>query len=207
MPVGEQYQVKTLLDQWEALVGYSIAVNDTTIIELANAGVLTMADIGQYASKTWGAIPGMQNIITNMPWAVYGLGKDEYQSLSTTYGTEYKKVTGQDISATSLAAAFGQHNPTGALALMSGSQYAQQLMNDATIQKQYGWVKYGMDYTAWTQQKLQVRGAFGRDIQDAEAATLLQYNKSATGASMSAVGHQAGQQAQQAPGAGQSVVR
>ena len=84
------------------------------------------------------------------------------------------------------------HDATGNL--LTGSQYQQQLMQDANIQKTYGWVKYGMDFSAWTAQKLQSRTAFGRDINDAEAATILQYGKSASGSNMSVTAKQTGGQ-------------
>ena len=128
---------------------------------------------------------------------------------STTFGTDYKKVTGQDISPDALDQAFATPHAGGvAGALQTSGEYQQQLMNDAAIQKQFGWVKYGLDFSAWTQQKLSMRTAFGRDINDAEAATLLQYHKAASGPNMSAVAR--GQQQPEKPsaaGVAQSVAR
>jgi hypothetical protein len=60
------------------------------------------------------------------------------------------------------------------------------LMNDASIQNAYGWVKYGMDFSAWTQQKLTLQGTFGHTVQDSQAATILQYTKAATGSAATA---------------------
>jgi len=160
---------------------------------MANGGIQTLRDFEQYmATQSNG-----QAVSERIPWARYGLTKDEYASAANTYGTEYKKITGQDISPDALQQAFqNPRDPTGGL--LNTSQYAQQLMNDANIQKQFGWVKYGLDYSAWTQQKLSMRTAYGRDINDAEAATILQYQKSASGSNMSAVARVAGQQAKEA---------
>jgi hypothetical protein len=80
-------------------------------------------------------------------------------------------------------------------------------MNDQVLQKTYGLIRYGMDFNAWTQQKLSLQGSFGRSIQDAEASTILQYNKAAAGASVSAIARQAGQGSQAPVAVGQSVTR
>ncbi len=88
--------------------------------------------------------------------------------------------------------------------LLDASQYAQQLMNDAKIQATYGWVKYGLDFTAWTQQKLTLQGTFGHSIKDSEAATILQYTKAATGSSATAQARTATSQAGTPAGAGVS---
>jgi hypothetical protein len=204
IPPGEYNVLESLMGEWESLVGYSVEPTTAQLLAMANGGVQTLRDFGQYMAVQ----PGSQAVSQKMPWAKYGLTKDEYASASATFGTEYKKITGQDISPDALQLAFqNPRYPTGGL--LNVSQYAQQLMNDASIQKQFGWVKYGMDFSAWTQQKLSIRGTFGRDINDSEAATILQYHKSTSGANMSAVARAAGQQQEKPSGAGvaQSVAR
>lgn len=205
VPIFEQTQLHTMMDEFGRETGFKFKVTNTSLLAMANANVLTQQDFGTWAvAHTSSANPGLKS----MPWAQYGLTKDSYQQLATTYSTEYKKVTGQDIPASALTKAFLTSNLTGG-GLLSGSQYSQQLMNDTAMQKQYGWIKYGLDFSAWTQQKLSMRGAMGRNINDAEAANILQYTKAASGASMSAIAHQTGQQSQ-APasaGVGQSVAR
>ena len=181
------------------------------LFEMVNAGVETQRDMGQFIQRTWGApwqAGGYGRTIAEMPWAAYGLDKDTYAQMTSTFSTEYKKVTGQDIGKEALQQAFqNPRDPTGGL--LSASQYAQQLMNDTNIQNTYGWVKYGLDYSQWTQQKLSMRSAFGRDINDAEAATVLQYNKTAGGPNVSAIARQVGRQteATAATGISGSVVR
>jgi hypothetical protein len=197
VPGGEQSLLEGLRNAYEALVGYvATGMTNDWLLAAANRGDMqTLADFGRVAAGA---------LTANMPWADYGLTKDEYISASSIYGTEYKKVTGTDISPEALTAAFkNPRDPTGGL--LSGSQYQQQLMNDAAIQKNYGWVKYGLDFAAWTQTKLSMRGAMGRDINDAEAATILQYNKAATGATAAATARAPQQQAPAAVGG--SVVR
>jgi hypothetical protein len=204
VPIFEQQQLHTMMDEFGRETGFQFKVSDKQLLAMANGNVLTQQDFGHWLTTQTRAFPGLKS----MPWAKYGLTKDSYQQLSTTYSTEYKKVTGQSIPAAALTKAFLTSNLTGG-GLLSGSQYSQQLMNDTAMQKQYGWIKYGLDFSAWTQQKLAMRGAMGRNINDAEAANILQYTKAASGASMSAIAHQSGQQSQ-APasaGVGQSVAR
>jgi hypothetical protein len=191
VPAGEYNVLESLMGEWEALVGYSVEPSDAQLLAMANQGLVTLRDFGQYMAKQDNGKAASQT----MPWAQYGLTKDEYSSAAATFGTEYKKVTGQDISAEALTQAFqNPRDPTGGL--LNASQYQQQLMNDAAIQKQYGWVKYGLDFSAWTQQKLSMRTAYGRDINDSEAATILQYNKAASGPNMQVVARTQGQQGQ-----------
>lgn len=193
--------IDNLRNEFEILIGFSQDIPQSTLLAMANAHVMNIADFGKYATEH-----GVKT--DSFPWAQYGLSKDEYASAAVIFGTEYKKVTGQDISQSALADAFrNPRDPTGSQ-ILTGSQYQQQLMQDAAIQKTYGWVKYGMDYSAWTAQKLQSRTAFGRDINDAEAATLLQYNVSNKGSNMAVTAKQAGGGQQQQPaGVGGSVVR
>jgi hypothetical protein len=203
VPPGEYNVLESLMQEWESLVGYSVEPTTAQLLAMANGGVQTLKDFGKYMSNQENA----QSVAVSMPWANYGLTKNEYESASSIFGTEYKKVTGADISPEALQEAFkNPRDPTGGL--LSGSQYQQQLMNDAAIQKQFGWVKYGMDFSAWTQQKLSMRTAYGRDINDAEASTMLQYHKAAAGPNMSAVARASGQQSKESPtGVGQSVAR
>jgi hypothetical protein len=200
VPAGEYNVLESLMGEWESLVGYSVEPTKSQLLAMANTKVQSLADFGRYMSGTNIAA----SAVKAMPWANYGLTKDEYVSTSTIFGTTYKEITGTDISPSALQQAFkNPRDPTGGL--LSGAQYKQQLMNDTNIQNAYGWVKYGMDFAAWTQQKLQLRSTFGKDIQDSQAATILQYNKAATGSNM---GAQLRSQQQTAPvGVGQSVVR
>jgi hypothetical protein len=206
VPIGEQNAITGMVDLWKMSIGFAgLELGPEQFLALANNGVLTQHDMGQFVAQNWANAFG--TIIGNMPWAQYGLDKDTYQQMSTAFGTEYKKVTGQDITKDALAQAFasGKSDPQG---LLTASQYAQQLMNDQNIQNTYGWVKYGLDFSQWTQQKLQSQIAFGRSINDAEAATFLQYNKAAAGSNVAVSARQAGgQQQQQAVGVGGSVVR
>lgn len=200
VPGGEQNLLSDLRNQFESLIGFTKDISTKMLLQMANNHVLTLRDFGQYAGDH-----GIN--LSTTPWAMHGLDKDSYASTASIYAVEYKKVTGQDITQEGLQQAF--RNPrdmTGGL--LSGTQYQQQLMQDANIQKTYGWVKYGMDYSAWQQQKLGMRTELGRNVQDSEASALLQYNTQARGTNIAASAR-VPQSQPSAPsvGVGQSLIR
>lgn len=219
VPQGEKDLVSTLALQFEQDTGFFYEFNNNDLYNLAVWGALTQQDVGRYVEYSLNdpknTRPNKDKLLAllkDMPWASLGLTKDQYRQLSLTYGTEYKRITGQDITPEALAKAFASANLLGLGTTggqLSASQFAEQLMNDAAIQKQFGWVKYGLDFSQWTQQKLSMRTAFGRDINDAEASTVLQFNKSASGANLAAVARGPGGQQQQpsALGVAGSVAR
>lgn len=203
VPGGEQNLLSDLRNQFEALIGFTINITQRTLLAMANARTLTLRDFGNFiASRKPQGIN-----LDKYPWAKYGLDKDQYASTASIFATEYKKVTGQDASQSVLSDAFrNPHDPTGGL--LTGSQYQQQLMQDAAIQKTYGWVKYGLDYSQWQAQKLSMHTELGRDISDSEAATLLQYNTQARGSNQAAVARVPQQQPTVGSiGVGQSATR
>ena len=202
VPVGERNVMANMVDVWEQTIGFKIALTTKDWLAMANAGITSQHDIGHFASVQLGS--RFDKLLATMPWAKYGLDKDSYAAMSTTFETTYKKITGSTMSEAALQKAFANPKDLSG-GLLDASQYAQQLMNDTAIQKQFGWVKYGLDYTAWTQQKLTLQGTFGAAVKDSEAATILQYTKAASGSNMSAIAHQTGQQGQAPAGAGAGV--
>lgn len=205
VPAGEQNTLAGMIDIWEQSTGYQVPITQAEMLQMVNRGVETLHDIGQFVATNLSS--PFASVLANMPWAQYGLDKDTYAATAGTFGTEYKKITGQDISKEALTKAF-LSPPAAGGGIMTGSQYAQQLMNDQEIQKSFQWVKYGLDYASWTQTKLAGRTAMGRDITDAEAGAYLSYNKAASGSDRAATARQTGQQSQQQPvGQGGSVVR
>src|SRR5439155_18169264 len=91
VPAGEYNVLESLMGEWESLVGFSIEPTDAQLLAMANGGIQTLRDFGQYMA----AQSNGQAVSERMPWARYGLTKDEYASAANTYGTEYKKITGQ----------------------------------------------------------------------------------------------------------------
>jgi hypothetical protein len=204
VPTGEQNTLSSMIDIWEQSTGYQVPITSGEMLQMVNAGVETQHDIGQFVATNLSS--QFTSVLATMPWAQYGLDKDTYAAMANTFGTEFKKITGQDITKDALHQAFAT-GPAAGGGIMTGSQYAQQLMNDQAIQKSFQWVKYGLDYASWTQTKLSLRTAMGRDISDSESGAVLTYNKAATGPNMGVTAKQTGQQTQQPVGVGGSVVR
>jgi hypothetical protein len=204
VPTGEQNTLSGMIDIWEQSTGYQVAITSAQMLQMVNGGVETQHDIGQFVSTNLSG--PFASVLATMPWAQYGLDKDTYAATAGTFGTEYKKITGQDISKDALHQAF-LSPPAAGGGIMTASQYAQQLMNDQSIQNTFSWVKYGLDFASWTQTKLGMRTAMGRDVTDAEAGVVLQYQKAATGSTMGVTAKQTGQQQQAPAGVGGSVVR
>lgn len=208
VPTGTRNLLDDLRNQFEKLAGFRMTLNDGMLEVMANAAepIATLDSFSRFVHQA-GWIDANQMVA--MPWLQYGVDSDQYHSLATTFGSEYKKLTGQEIPADALHDAFVK-GQTGAGGLLTGSEYAQQLMQDTNLQKTYGWIKFGLDFSQWQQQKLGLRESFGREIQDSEAATLLQYTHKAAGsdAAVRAPGPGGGQQAHsQGAGVGGSLAR
>lgn len=205
IPTGSRTLLDDFRNQWEALSGYALSVPDDVLVKVYQSGMPnTLALFANHLMGT-GWLPQIWK--DTQPWLQYGINFDQYQSQAGTFATEYKKITGQDISSDDLTKAFGSlKDVTGGL--LTASEYGQQLQNDLNIQKTYGWVKYGLDFQQFQQQKLQMRQSFGRDLTDQEASTQLQYLHAAQGGSHEVTAQpQQQQQAKPQPGVGGSVVR
>jgi hypothetical protein len=206
VPTGEQNALRDLRDQWEKNAGYIYTINDGDLFNIANAsnGVSTLADFGKYFTAQLPA-----SYVQAQPWIGLGLTKDVYAGLATSYGTEYQKLTGQTIDASSLAQAFQNvKDPTGNN-FLSASQYAEQLQSDQKIQNTYGWVKYGLDYNQFQQHKMAMQQAFGAPPTDQQAVQGLQYwhQNAGANAAVHAANPSTSNNAPATPGTSQSVIR
>ena len=171
--------VATLALIWEQDTGFRIPISTQDIVNMATTKILpgggqapavttTMFDIGQYMSDLM-VIQGNHALQTEMPWGQWGLSEDAYRSMHADYATTYKQLTGQDIPDAALSSAFKD----GA-GQWTAAQYEQSLKNSSSIQNQFGWIKYGLDYLGFQQEKLKMNPAFGHTLSDAEATSQLQ---------------------------------
>jgi hypothetical protein len=108
----------------------------------------------------------------NMPWAKYGLAADQFNAAINDYGSIYKDLTGQDPSPDQLAQALQKR--------YTGSELRTQLMQDANMLKTYGWLKYGMTYSQFQQNKQSMVTGLGFMPTDQQALLQLQYSQRAT---------------------------
>lgn len=203
-------QIRDLVNQWEALTGYTIQFNDWAIGEMAGkpGEFQTLYDIGKFAqiysgSMWWQFIPS--GALDNMPWAKYGMSATEYSAKVSGYDAAFTQLTGQSLPQDMIDQALKQERGT-----MTAAQFTTWLMNQDSIKNTYGWLKYGLDFNQFQTRKLEMQNEFGRPVGDQEAVGLLTTLHAAQGPNMS-VGVSptlTQQERKQANvGVGQSVVR
>jgi hypothetical protein len=174
-------QIRDLVNQWEQLSGYMVAVPDWAINEMADgwAGkeIASLYDVGTYMAGHWDTTGGHMgggyfvNIDLNaVPWAKWGMTTTEYDMKRGAFDSTFRTLTGQTAPQDLIDQALHEHQ-----GIMSGSQFNTWLMAQDSIKNQYGWLRYGLDFNQFQTQKLQMRTGFGRDLTDAEAVTQLQY--------------------------------
>ena len=64
VPTGEQNWLAGMADIWLQTVGFRVPLGTAELFEMANAGVETQRDMGQFIQRQWGA-----------PWQAGGYGR------------------------------------------------------------------------------------------------------------------------------------
>lgn len=208
-------ELKAWADQYMQASGYTVEIFDVNLEWMASHNVESYAD---FAREKWGGLTDAQR--QQSPWLVTGLGKDAWTSAVNQYSEVFEQLTGRPLNT---AYEVGQGPAPGSRQKrvstpgnpdfdlfsqylgqgLTSSEFNQKLMHDKAFQDTYGWVKYGMNYDQFQQQKLNMRQSFGKDLSDQEAVTQLQYLHS-----NSTAAEARGATAQAKPeGQGQSVVR
>jgi len=178
-------QVRYLADQWQQLVGFNVQIGDDIIQAMSDANVQSLYDIGQWM-ETHGQGPGQTGIVgVNgiFPWATYGLSHDDYQRMFSSIGDTYMGLTGQSLDAGLFDKYLRRTRAT-----LSGAELRTFLLNDPAMLNQFGWLRYGLDFQQFQQQKLQMHQAFGQvaELTDQQAVQQLQYFHSAQGSNQGA---------------------
>jgi hypothetical protein len=186
VPAGEQNSIDDMISQWERLIGYSVDVPDWAKTEMAQRGIGTLFQVGQYmwAHIYSGHDPGAYFVppqaVQASPGAAFGLTNDDLSSKLQAYQQEMLRLTGGggnwDDFWNRMKSGNGQLN----IGLME-----EQMKQDPATLKQYGWLKYGMDYDQFLQQKVQFEQHIGHDLSNDQAVTQLQYMHAGTAASQS----------------------
>lgn len=206
VPAGEQNLLLDLAAQWEQSDGYAVPVSDNMgwLLSMADAGISDLLDFSQWMWNSSGTAD------QSKPWTGFGMTKDVYAATLNDYATRYEALTGQliDVSQPGAGTQFFSYLSKG----LTGSEFQQQFMMDKTMQATYGWLKYGLDYQSFQQEKLQMQTAFGAQwhpLSDTDAVAQLQYWHRSGGPDASARAAAPSPQKQAAvPGAaGQSVIR
>jgi hypothetical protein len=166
IPQEYRNQLEDLEHQFQQLTGFRVPVSHDEMVAMAQANVLSLYEFGQYVYSQMS-----QDLQQNMPWAKYGLGADQFNAAINDYGSIYKDLTGQDPSPDQLAQALQKR--------YTGSELRTQLMQDANMLKTYGWLKYGMTYTQFQQNKQSMVMGLGYMPTDQQAVLQLQDSQKA----------------------------
>ena len=193
MPIAQQRfdQIRNLVNQWEQMAGFTVTVPDWMIWEMAgnvtSAGYVTsLFDVGQYMYQH-AAIPSSSPYHLswdqggNMPWAFYGMSAPEYDSKVQDFNSTFQRLTGQNVPQNLIDQALRQNGGT-----MTGSQFQNYLLTQTALKNQYGWLKYGLDFEQFQQQKVQMLTQFGHELTDEQAVAQLQALHAASGSNVSA---------------------
>jgi hypothetical protein len=155
---------------------------------MASEGITTLFDAGQFMLRhtpqsAGGNIPGATMVPNalywQMPWAFYGMTRDQYLTRVEGYQKQYALLTGKNLDVLGVfGSASGADQGMVASALrnnLTPDLFAQQITSDVNMQITYGWLRYGLNFQQFQQQKLGMQQAFGNTLNDAQAVQQLQY--------------------------------
>ena len=164
-------QIRDLVNQWEQLVGYMIPVSDEMIDLMATgttpAGnkVNSLFDVGAMMASRGTTFSGM-------PWARYGMNVSEWSSKFDVFGTAFSSLTGQAPDMGMFEEMINKLHGQG-----GEGEFRTLIANDPHIRETYGWVRFGLDWAGFQQQKEQMRMMLGvnGEVDDRQAVLQLQY--------------------------------
>jgi hypothetical protein len=181
IPVGYQNELLDLKAQYEQLDGYQRDVSNDQLLNMANYHTQSLLDFGQKMAS-FGLVSRERQ------WLAYGLSQSQYQSTLNSYSTVWNQLTGQPLfvgapgpdyrNAVWVDAAFKKG--------LSSSDFQNQLIQDSSMQQAYGWIKYGLNFQQFQQQKLSMQATFGATLTDAQGVQQLRYLHTAQGADVGA---------------------
>lgn len=169
-PQAELDQIKNLVNQWLPLVGFSVVVGPNIIQMLADARVQTLYDLGQWMF-THGQSQIGQIDSGLYPWAHYGMNNTEYHAKLIGWGTVFGELTGNTLPPPQFlerAMSIGQGQ-------MTEGEFRNWILTQPDFMNMYPWLKFGLDFQQFQQQKTQWQLQFGNQLTDQQAITQLQY--------------------------------
>jgi len=183
LPQYRLAQMQDLVTQWEQLIGYQGTVSDQLLANIVNNYTISdIYDVAQYLKGNMGSAWTNMSI---QPWAWYGMSATEYNSKLASYRSTWSQLTGTELPANDGNGNLVDQALKQYQGQMSDTQFQQWLMSQDSIKNTYGWLKYGLNFDQFQQQKQTMNLAFGRSLTDTEGVTQLQYLHSATGPLMS----------------------
>lgn len=181
--VGQELrnEIEDLEHQWEVDAGFPIAIQAGTLAKMAKSGVVTYRDFSQYLWNN-NLIP--PQLKASSPWIGFGVSQDQWNSTMSDFSNSWFEMTGQNLDTTPQSAQF-KDITRAILRGESASQWMTKLQNDTNMQKQYGWLKFGMNFQQFQQYKVGQRLAFGKDLSNEEALKAYQFDQPAQGRTFS----------------------
>lgn len=183
VPPAEQNFISSLVDNWLQLIGYTLQVPQWALVEMAAQGLNSAYQIGQYmwhhiydTGRNPGAYFVPPQAVFNSPGAQYGLNNDQFHNVLTQYQTTMQELTGTGGDMAQFENYLRSQNGQ-----MNASFLRESIMHDSNMLNTYGWLKYGLDYDQFQNQKKQWQTLFGKDLSNTEGIQQLQYLHQAQG--------------------------
>lgn len=182
---GYKAELEDLAMQWQQIDGFSVSINEDTLRRMADAGVTSLRDMGQwiYHNAGWGSL------IRGKVWLWFGMDQSTYMRQLGDYQDAFERYTG---TRPDLNMHMDTQQPSDAYAQMlfdafsqglSQSALTEKLLHDENTRSAYGWIKYGLTFDDFQQKKTDFRVTFGQDLSNEQAILQLQYLHQAQGAS------------------------
>jgi hypothetical protein len=134
----ELHRVLGEAEQWAGTVGWQYMPTAQEIVGLMGQGAMTAQDVGSYF---FSRLPS--NVQASIPWAQYGLTKDNYVGQLRQYNETAFGLFGTDFSQSGLDQSMLQ---TALNNNWSTGRWSEALSLDPTARSKYGWIRHGMDY-------------------------------------------------------------
>lgn len=182
---GYKTELEDLALQWQQVAGFNVTIDEPTLRKMADAHVVALRDMGQWI---WNQSPLLSTQEKQRaPWLAWGLDQTSWNRQLSDYLDSYEQLTGQRpafaISDQGQLSGESQRFWGAFADNLTQTGLRERLLHDDSIQQQFGWVRFGLDYDTFQQRKVDMRMTFGFDVSNDQAVLQLQYLHQAQGAS------------------------
>lgn len=145
-------------EKFAAVVGWKYFPPASTLKTMAQTTPTGGWDTTQINAMLFNTLP--QNVQQQFPGAKYGQSQTQFLQTTATYADTMESYTGQRTVDPAL---LDQAVREG----WSTTQFQNYMVNNAGLQQQYGWLKYGQTFQQWKdyklQQKQEITSRYGAD--------------------------------------------
>jgi hypothetical protein len=176
---AELSQVASVIVQWEQLTNYTVNVTPQMQQQMADAGVETLYDVGQWMYNHGYSWMGQADSGW-MPWATYGMRKDQYYAMLTSYFQVFQSLTGVYLPPPYLI----DDALRGLGGQMTASQWQTWLLSRQDVLDMYPWLKFGYNRQQFDQYRLSLLPKLGYVPDLTQGIAQLQWMHAAEGSNM-----------------------